>query len=319
MRVRGALCHGGLLVATGVSRGTCGEQKQQHMPLASAHTGLGWAAWTPNHDRSLRATRPAKKKELPARDNSFSVWADRPPPGAKRPSSAASSKKPEVWKKLSWEEHLKLLKRYVVREGNADVPLEHIEDGVRLGAWLSKQWSEWQADPRGGYLSFARKVRLADAGVNWAGPAPPASGVVGPKYLNERKWDEHRGFDMAMRQYHWQEFDASTKASGGGHWQEYKADADPHMASWLRKQRALGRTHDGDAPPAPPAEPEIGYGHPPVKGLNMELARKLQTAKKAPNVAEARTAMQRVAEEVEAEKARRRKAAAAAAQQQSAR
>ena len=39
--------------------------------------------------------------------------------------------------KLTWEDHLNLLKEYVLCEGHANVPLEHEEQGVRLGAWLS--------------------------------------------------------------------------------------------------------------------------------------------------------------------------------------
>jgi hypothetical protein len=32
-----------------------------------------------------------------------------------------------------------LLKKYVDREGNADVPVEHLEEGERVGWWLAKQ------------------------------------------------------------------------------------------------------------------------------------------------------------------------------------
>ena len=93
--------------------------------------------------------------------------------------------KAQFSKKISWDDHLKLLKEYVAREGHALVPLEHEERGVRLGAWLSRQWSEFQADTRGGYLSRNRKIRLEEAGVVFNGPAPPASGAVGPHSLNE--------------------------------------------------------------------------------------------------------------------------------------
>ena len=159
---------------------------------------------------------------------------------------------------------MKLLKQYVLREGNALIPLEHVEDGVRLGVWLSKQWSQWSDNPRGGYLSHARKLRLADAGVDWAGPAPPASGLVGPKYLNERKWDASP-FDLAARHHGRNSMrQACVKEPTG----EYAADKDPHAAAWLRR-RSAGRTHEGDAPPSTrKPDPYIPYGHPPVKGAH---------------------------------------------------
>jgi len=279
------------------------------MPGAST-AAMPWTPWSSNCDPHLARGRPGRKKEVPMKQH-VSVWSNRPPPGAKLAPSAANTeerRRPEEWRQLSWEEHLKLLKQYVLREGNALIPLEHVEDGVRLGVWLSKQWSQWSDNPRGGYLSHARKLRLADAGVDWAGPAPPASGLVGPKYLNERKWDEHRSFDLAARQYHWKEFDAGKPACKGAHWEEYAADKDPHAAAWLRRQRSAGRTHEGDAPPSTrKPDPYIPYGHPPVKGLNMELAKLLQAGKSAVNADDAAKKVQHAKQEMEAERARRRK------------
>jgi hypothetical protein len=39
----------------------------------------------------------------------------------------------------AWMRWIALLKKYVDREGNADVPVEHLEEGERVGWWLAKQ------------------------------------------------------------------------------------------------------------------------------------------------------------------------------------
>ena len=155
------------------------------------------------------------------------------------------------------------------REGHARVPLGHEEKGVRLGVWMSKQWTEFQ----GKYLSEARKVQLADAGVEWTGGPPPASGVVSSRHLNERKWDEGRGAKLAAGSWKAREFDAGKPASEGKHWAEYDAECDPHTRQWLVRQRAHGRC---EASSPPPDEPYIPHGHPPVKGLDFQLATRLK-------------------------------------------
>jgi len=169
-----------------------------------------------------------------------------------------------------------LLKEYVAREGDALVPLEHEERGVRLGAWLSRQWCEWQSNTRGGYLSANRKLRLEQAGVVFNGPAPPASGVVGPHTLNERKWDTD-DYNTAAEHWRPRAFDTTKPAREGDHWQAYSAESDPVMKEWLERRRKKGLM-----PPAPkPKEPYIPLAIvPPVKGLNMALAKRLEEAKK---------------------------------------
>ena len=187
--------------------------------------------------------------------------------------------------KISWDEHLQYLREYVAREGNALVPLEHEERGVRLGVWLSRQWSEWQADTRGGYLSNNRKLRLESAGVVFNGPAPPASGVNGPHTLNERKWDvddyetiQGGGAAVNDRPKYWHPrvFDASKPKSEGEHWRPYSAEADPALRPFLERRRAKGLM----PPEAPPKDAYVPLAIvPPVKGLNMTLAKKLANAK----------------------------------------
>jgi hypothetical protein len=51
----------------------------------------------------------------------------------------------------AWEEGFGILGRFVAREGHALVPQEHVEDGFRLGQWVSSQrtsfaWGDMRAD-----------------------------------------------------------------------------------------------------------------------------------------------------------------------------
>jgi hypothetical protein len=55
-----------------------------------------------------------------------------------------------------WETNFALLERFVAREGHARVPQSHVEDGVMLGRWVTKQ----QASHRAGRLTGSRVDRL---------------------------------------------------------------------------------------------------------------------------------------------------------------
>ena len=277
------------------------------MPTASSAFKTGWEPYASVADPILQHRKTRRRPlVLPPEGR-------RPAPGIKtsKPASAATARSgaPEIWVRLTWEDHLNLLKAYVLREGDANVPLEHEEQGVRLGAWLSRQWAEWSSTTRGGYLSEARKIRLAEAGVVWNGPAPPAPGVVGPNYLNERKWDARRDWDLASEGKKPREFDTTKPKREGDHWRSYSARDDPNMRAWLEKQKAKGLTHEEveDATvvdrtiklrdrtvilhSVPEGEPRyIPYGHPPVVGLSMELAQRLKAAKVELDEARARRA-----------------------------
>lgn len=56
-----------------------------------------------------------------------------------------------------WEQRYGLLCAFVGREGHAEVPDHHVEEGVRLGGWVSIQRSRHRA----GTLAFDRAARLA--------------------------------------------------------------------------------------------------------------------------------------------------------------
>ena len=62
-----------------------------------------------------------------------------------------------------WEHNFGLLSAYRAREGHADVPFQHEEEGVMLGTWLSAQ----RLDFKKGKLDQARKERLESLGVLW--------------------------------------------------------------------------------------------------------------------------------------------------------
>jgi superfamily II DNA or RNA helicase len=63
-----------------------------------------------------------------------------------------------------WEDAFLLLERFVAREGNARVPVGHVEDGSRLGAWVNQQ----RTLHKDGRLSSPRVARLeAIPGWSW--------------------------------------------------------------------------------------------------------------------------------------------------------
>ena len=75
-----------------------------------------------------------------------------------------------------WEQNYALLRAFVEREGHANVPKSHEEDGERLGQWLSNQRLRWQARgmseeerkaKRLSALSDEEVARLEAVGVAW--------------------------------------------------------------------------------------------------------------------------------------------------------
>jgi len=163
----------------------------------------------------------------------------------KAPPSFRPPQPPKV--EPSWSVYLHHLRDYSLREGHTNIPLgyEFVQkdslgnevDGqrIRLGVWLSKQWTEYQAKR----LSNERTIRLANAGVNWDGPAPPADGLVGPRHLNERKWDTNRE-EVIAQQNPRRPFDARAPPAHQ-RYLEYDAEADPHTRRWRREHGVTQR------------------------------------------------------------------------------
>ena len=62
-----------------------------------------------------------------------------------------------------WEKNYALVEQYAEREGHANVPQEHVEEGTRLGRWL-----EWQRrNMRDGTIDPSHADRLEALGVSW--------------------------------------------------------------------------------------------------------------------------------------------------------
>jgi len=63
----------------------------------------------------------------------------------------------------TWERYFGLLSAYRAREGHADVPRLHEEEGLKLGIWLDSQRQTFKA----GKLDQARQDRLQSIDVTW--------------------------------------------------------------------------------------------------------------------------------------------------------
>jgi len=70
-----------------------------------------------------------------------------------------------VWDVLKeqWEKNYRFLVKFQQREGHANVPPDHIEDGTKLGIWLYNL----RQKERKGKLDLSLKKRLEDKGVVW--------------------------------------------------------------------------------------------------------------------------------------------------------
>lgn len=265
------------------------------MPCASSGPHAGWwPLYAPIADPHVRPRTTSR------------VSADRRPFDERRSAfvtddgkrvrniggAVGAAPRPQFSRKITWEENLKLLEAYVAREGNAMVPLEHEEEGVRLGVWLSKQWTEYQASTTGGYLSRGRKLRLEAAGVVFNGPAPPASGVVGAHTLNDRKWDKDRSFQLASdHPGATRAFDTSKPASEVA-WRPYSAETDRGAKRWLERQRRKGLAQQAETKEE--YVPLAIASMPPVRGLDKALAQRLAKANEEMTRENAKRAEQRV-------------------------
>jgi len=63
-----------------------------------------------------------------------------------------------------WESNYRLLVKFQQREGHSNVPNSHVEDGMKLGKWLSEQRNQMKK----GKLDKSVEKRLKDVGVVWA-------------------------------------------------------------------------------------------------------------------------------------------------------
>jgi superfamily II DNA or RNA helicase len=100
------------------------REQHAHVPQKHLEDGHPLGTWVNKqriafHGRVLEADREARLQTLPGW-----IW-----------SSAAAA----------WEEGFRLLERFVAREGHADIPSAHVEDGYRLGRWVGRQRGWYRA------------------------------------------------------------------------------------------------------------------------------------------------------------------------------
>jgi helicase associated protein len=89
-------------------------------------------------DHPLALTRPEWRgarlaSELPPGSWAWSLTYQRePPPGELRPAKLTPPSDDE-----KFDETFRLLEKFVAREGHADIPSDHVEDGVHIGTWVA--------------------------------------------------------------------------------------------------------------------------------------------------------------------------------------
>ena len=103
------------------------------MPQASQGQRAGWwPSYSSVADTNVRP-RATSAKWSPTRERrSFFGELEVPKAAKAHVGPSAALPKPQFSRKISWEEHLDVLRVYVAREGHALVPLAHEERGVRL-------------------------------------------------------------------------------------------------------------------------------------------------------------------------------------------
>jgi uncharacterized cupin superfamily protein len=115
------------------------KQREGHCHVATSHQedGLKLGAWVSNQ-------RAAKNKLSPERIERLNQLGFRWDPLAE-----------------NWESHFAALERFYQREGHCRVATSHQEDGLKLGAWVSKQRTAKNK------LSPERIERLNQLGFSW--------------------------------------------------------------------------------------------------------------------------------------------------------
>jgi hypothetical protein len=147
--------------------------------------------------------------ELPTGWWAWSVYYQRePPPGKERPASLTPPSEDE-----KFDRAFLLLQKFVAREGHADVPPDHDEDGVHLGNWVAnilysqasgnfpKRWAaRLEALPGWRWLSGNDLVLLKNFALR-----------EGHTRVPEDHYEEGRPLGLAVRD--WREFHRR-----GGNW-----------------------------------------------------------------------------------------------------
>ncbi|KAJ8599809.1 hypothetical protein CTAYLR_004002 [Chrysophaeum taylorii] len=115
-----------------------------------------------------------------------------------------------------WEEGFRLLKAFVSREGHANVPKNHTEEGIPLSAWLHEQRREARNDR----LPSERRERLVEVGVRGI--------FASKKHGRDAKFDKHAS---ALGAYKRREGHVSVP-------RDHVEGGNVRLGAWLAAQRA---------------------------------------------------------------------------------
>jgi len=127
-----------------------------------------------------------------------------------------------------WEKNFALVKQYAEREGHGNVPMDHVEDGTRLGRWL-----EWQRrNKREGMIDPSHADRLEALGVSW------------DPFVDQ--WEDH--FEL-LRQFKRREGHCNVPFRGGAAVGAVDGDGakEVKLGHWLANQRQLAKRNTLDA------------------------------------------------------------------------
>jgi hypothetical protein len=198
---------------------------------------LGWLPLDPAAVAAyLAAPEPRHVQEALAR-----LRAERPGKSVRLPGPATFTRQGR------WEDGLQLLRAFVAREGHANVPWEHIEDGVRLGTWVGAK----RAQHRRGRMAPER-VAVLEALPGWTWDAVAEQWETG--YRSLLAFADREGH-LRVPAHHWDD------------------DGFP-LGSWVRSHRRRGgrRTMTADQRTRLEAVPGWTYDAPTQSAWDTALA-----------------------------------------------
>ncbi|MER7166725.1 helicase associated domain-containing protein [Micromonospora sp. NPDC000207] len=124
----------------------CRDFGHLNVPEGGEYAGVNLSWWLRNRRRDYRLGRIAPEK-VTALDRLGIEW---------EPQDAA------------WRQGLAAARTYVRRHGHLRVPVAHVEDSVRLGAWLAQQ----RYQKRRGTLPAGRGRELDELDTDWCAERP---------------------------------------------------------------------------------------------------------------------------------------------------